>query len=242
MLKQLSPEQVAGRRAGGRADRRRCSPTAPGNGAPIGGLKVVAESGWFAARPSGTEDVYKIYAESLRGRGAPRADPRRGAGARRRRAAAAGQARDDRRHRRLLDRARGRRGQAAGAADAGPRQAGRAVRRQLPADRLRALEPRQRGLPADRRAHAVQEPLAGPPHLARRGGCRRCSATTSRRCRRRCAAGRTGSRARPTRSTRTSTCSATSGRTIVFVFGADHIYRMDPRADGRPAHRVAAPA
>jgi phosphoglucomutase len=40
--------------------------TAPGNGAPIGGVKVVAEHGWFAARPSGTEDVYKIYAESFR--------------------------------------------------------------------------------------------------------------------------------------------------------------------------------
>jgi phosphoglucomutase len=41
--------------------------TAPGNGAPIGGLKVTTSSGWFAARPSGTEDVYKIYAESFRG-------------------------------------------------------------------------------------------------------------------------------------------------------------------------------
>ena len=41
--------------------------TAPGNGAPIGGLKVVTENGWFAARPSGTEDVYKIYAESFLG-------------------------------------------------------------------------------------------------------------------------------------------------------------------------------
>ena len=40
---------------------------APGNNAAIGGLKVVAESGWFAARPSGTEDIYKIYAESFRG-------------------------------------------------------------------------------------------------------------------------------------------------------------------------------
>ena len=38
---------------------------APGNGAPIGGLKVVAGSGWFAARPSGTENIYKIYAESF---------------------------------------------------------------------------------------------------------------------------------------------------------------------------------
>jgi phosphoglucomutase len=41
--------------------------TAAGNGAPIGGLKVVTESGWFAARPSGTEDIYKLYAESFRG-------------------------------------------------------------------------------------------------------------------------------------------------------------------------------
>jgi phosphoglucomutase len=40
---------------------------APGNDAPIGGLKVVAENGWFAARPSGTEDIYKIYAESFLG-------------------------------------------------------------------------------------------------------------------------------------------------------------------------------
>jgi phosphoglucomutase len=41
--------------------------SAPGNGAPIGGLKVTAEHGWFAARPSGTENVYKIYAESFLG-------------------------------------------------------------------------------------------------------------------------------------------------------------------------------
>jgi phosphoglucomutase len=40
---------------------------APGNGAPIGGLKVIAKSGWFAARPSGTESIYKVYAESFRG-------------------------------------------------------------------------------------------------------------------------------------------------------------------------------
>jgi phosphoglucomutase len=40
---------------------------APGNNGPIGGIKVLAENGWFAARPSGTEDVYKIYAESFRG-------------------------------------------------------------------------------------------------------------------------------------------------------------------------------
>lgn len=41
--------------------------TAPGNGAPLGGLKVTTANGWFAARPSGTEDVYKIYAESFKG-------------------------------------------------------------------------------------------------------------------------------------------------------------------------------
>jgi phosphoglucomutase len=40
---------------------------APGNGDTLGGLKVLTENGWFAARPSGTEDVYKIYAESFRG-------------------------------------------------------------------------------------------------------------------------------------------------------------------------------
>ena len=39
---------------------------APGNGGAIGGIKVVADSGWFAARPSGTENIYKIYAESFR--------------------------------------------------------------------------------------------------------------------------------------------------------------------------------
>ena len=41
--------------------------TAPGNGAAIDGLKVITSQGWFAARPSGTEDVYKLYAESFRG-------------------------------------------------------------------------------------------------------------------------------------------------------------------------------
>jgi phosphoglucomutase len=47
----------------------RMSPeAATGNGAPIGGLKVMARSGWFAARPSGTENIYKIYAESFRDR------------------------------------------------------------------------------------------------------------------------------------------------------------------------------
>jgi phosphoglucomutase len=65
-LAKLSPEQVpAGELAGEQITATLT--TAPGNGAAIGGLKVVTESGWFAARPSGTEDVYKLYAESFRG-------------------------------------------------------------------------------------------------------------------------------------------------------------------------------
>ena len=51
--------------------------TAPGNGSPIGGIKVIAEHGWFAARPSGTEDIYKIYAESFRRKRPPAANSER---------------------------------------------------------------------------------------------------------------------------------------------------------------------
>ena len=66
LLEKLSPQQV--RRTDLAGEKIQTILThAPGNGAPIGGLKVVAESGWFAARPSGTEDIYKIYAESFRG-------------------------------------------------------------------------------------------------------------------------------------------------------------------------------
>lgn len=65
-LSALSPQQV---QATNLADEKIQSiiSHAPGNGAPLGGVKVVAENGWFAARPSGTEDIYKIYAESFRG-------------------------------------------------------------------------------------------------------------------------------------------------------------------------------
>jgi phosphoglucomutase len=66
ILAQLKPEQVAASELAGEPILQILT-TAPGNGAPIGGLKVVAENGWFAARPSGTEDVYKIYAESFKG-------------------------------------------------------------------------------------------------------------------------------------------------------------------------------
>jgi len=65
-LKKLSPEQVKSEELAGEPIVDKLT-AAPGNGAPIGGLKVVAEHGWFAARPSGTEDVYKVYAESLDG-------------------------------------------------------------------------------------------------------------------------------------------------------------------------------
>jgi len=64
-LGKLSPEAVKADSLAGEPIEAKLT-KAPGNGAGIGGLKVTAASGWFAARPSGTEDVYKIYAESLR--------------------------------------------------------------------------------------------------------------------------------------------------------------------------------
>jgi phosphoglucomutase len=65
-LAKLAPEAVRAARLAGEPITARLT-RAPGNGAPIGGLKVVAASGWFAARPSGTESLYKIYAESFQG-------------------------------------------------------------------------------------------------------------------------------------------------------------------------------
>jgi phosphoglucomutase len=66
ILGALSPEQVKGDTLAGERIQSIIT-RAPGNGAPIGGVKVAAETGWFAARPSGTEDIYKIYGESFRG-------------------------------------------------------------------------------------------------------------------------------------------------------------------------------
>ena len=66
LLKKLSPRQVRLTDLAGE-EIETVLTNAPGNGAPIGGLKVVTENGWFAARPSGTEHIYKIYAESFRG-------------------------------------------------------------------------------------------------------------------------------------------------------------------------------
>jgi phosphoglucomutase len=65
-LARLSPEQMRASELAGEKIETMLT-TAPGNGQPIGGLKVIAAHGWFAARPSGTEDVYKIYAESFLG-------------------------------------------------------------------------------------------------------------------------------------------------------------------------------
>jgi len=66
ILEKLSPQQVQIKNLAGEKIQTILT-RAPGNGAPIGGVKVVAESGWFAARPSGTENIYKIYAESFLG-------------------------------------------------------------------------------------------------------------------------------------------------------------------------------
>ncbi len=65
-LAKLSPEQVTATELAGEQITAKLT-CAPGNGAPLGGLKVTTANGWFAARPSGTEDVYKIYAESFKG-------------------------------------------------------------------------------------------------------------------------------------------------------------------------------
>ena len=66
ILKKLSPDQVTATELAGEPITAKLT-NAPGNGASIGGLKVVTENGWFAARPSGTEHIYKIYAESFLG-------------------------------------------------------------------------------------------------------------------------------------------------------------------------------
>jgi len=66
VLKNLSPEMVTADSLAGEPITAKLT-HAPGNGAAIGGLKVTTENGWFAARPSGTENIYKIYAESFSG-------------------------------------------------------------------------------------------------------------------------------------------------------------------------------
>ena len=65
-LARLSPDQVRATELAGEPITAKLT-AAPGNGAPLGGLKVTTANAWFAARPSGTEDIYKIYAESFNG-------------------------------------------------------------------------------------------------------------------------------------------------------------------------------
>ena len=67
ILKKLAPDQVKSKELAGEKITQVLS-NAPGNNAPIDGLKVLTEHGWFAARPSGTEEIYKIYAESFLGK------------------------------------------------------------------------------------------------------------------------------------------------------------------------------
>ena len=66
VFKTLTPERLGARDLAGEPVQATLT-AAPGNGQPFGGIKVTTENGWFAARPSGTEDVYKIYAESFKG-------------------------------------------------------------------------------------------------------------------------------------------------------------------------------
>ena len=66
-MQELSPEMVTAKDLAGEPITAKLT-HAPGNDAAIGGLKVVAENGWFAARPSGTEEIYKLYAESFKGK------------------------------------------------------------------------------------------------------------------------------------------------------------------------------
>jgi phosphoglucomutase len=66
VLSQLAPQNIAAEELAG--DPIKASLTAaPGNGAAIGGVKIITQNGWFAARPSGTEEIYKIYTESFKG-------------------------------------------------------------------------------------------------------------------------------------------------------------------------------
>jgi phosphoglucomutase len=68
LLKALSPDQIGVTELAGEPIRAKLT-LAPGNDVPFGGIKLIAENGWFAARPSGTEDIYKLYAESFRSEG-----------------------------------------------------------------------------------------------------------------------------------------------------------------------------
>ena len=123
----------------------------------------------------------------------------------------------------------GGKGVAARAADARSGQAGRAVRRHLSDHRFHALQlPQQRRAP-DSGAHAVQGDEPRPPHHARLAelSCAASWASSSTSCRRSSGSTSSGTRARPTPCTRTSTRSKKSGREYVVILAGDHIYKMD---------------
>ena len=122
-----------------------------------------------------------------------------------------------------------RRGQTARPADQRPGQARRALRRPLPADRLRAVQPGERERPAGSRCSPSTRATASTGTSPRPGACRTCWATTSRPCPRSSGSARAGTRARRTRSSRSLNLINDERPDLVIVFGADHVYRMDPR-------------
>ena len=126
-------------------------------------------------------------------------------------------------------RPRGRRGQAAVAAHRRPRQARGAVRRQLPAGRLRAVQPRQRRLSCGSACSRSTSRTRSTGTSPRPGGCRRCSATTSPRCRRSSGSARAGSPGSADAIYQSLNLIYDEQPDYIVVFGADHVYRMDPR-------------
>ena len=131
---------------------------------------------------------------------------------------------------------------AAAAAHRLARQAGGAVRRQVPHHRLHAVQLRQLRHPPHRRRHAVQGAQPDPPHPARLELPRRALQRV-----RRAAAGPAahrrgrGTRAPPTRCTRTSTSCAATTRSYVLILAGDHVYKMDYGTHARRPRRAAAP-
>ncbi len=133
----------------------------------------------------------------------------------------------------------GRKGIAAGAADARPGQAGRALRRRLSHHRLHAVELPQQRPAQDPGAHAVQGDEPRPAHQPRLAAATSAAswASSSTSCRRSSGSTSTGTRARPTPSTRTSTRSRRSGPQYVVILAGDHIYKMDYLQAGQLPHR-----
>ena len=127
----------------------------------------------------------------------------------------------------LRHRARRRRRQATDAADGGPREARRSVRRAVPADRLRAVEPDQLRTAPDRRAHPVQVAQPRPARLADLAPVAGCSTPTSRRCPPSSGSASAGSAGSADAILQSLNLIRDEKPDIVVVVGADHVYRMD---------------